>query len=32
VLPGGHLIALSQPTGLADYLLDGETAMSGPAD
>lgn len=24
VLPGGHLIALSQPTGLADYLLDGE--------
>lgn len=24
VLPGGHLIALSQPTGLADYLLDAE--------
>jgi pimeloyl-ACP methyl ester carboxylesterase len=24
VLPGGHLIALSQPTELADYLLGGK--------
>jgi pimeloyl-ACP methyl ester carboxylesterase len=28
VLPGGHLIALSQPTTLADYLIDARTSMS----